>query len=138
MTSKLRQPQRNSGRVLAFLALAVLPPAVLSACGSLFNKDVDAGADAAVEVVDAAPVVEAEPVESAPLASTVPTPVVVVRTDAGAKKVDAGTVADAAAPAAVVDAGIPIPRPVPSGLKVPGLPSGFKIPSGIPSRFLPR
>ena len=84
---------------------------------------------------DAAVVVASvDPAVSAPVASTVPVPVVVVHTDAGAKHVDAG-VHDAAAPV-VPDAG-KIPTPTPSGLRVPTLPSGLRIPSGIPSRFLP-
>jgi hypothetical protein len=126
------QSQRKSGRVLVFLALAVFPPAILTACGSLFHKDVDAGADAAIVEIDAAPVVSVEPIESAPLASVVPVPV--YRTDAGVKHVDAGIV-DAAAPVVVLDSGIP--RPLPSGMKIPTIPSGMRIPSGFPSRFLP-
>ena len=142
MKSSRRQSQRSSGRVLAFFALAVLPPAALSACGSLFNKDADAGADAAaVAALDAvAPLISAAPVGSAPLASAARAPVVVVRTDAGTKKFDGGVLVDAGAVVVVVDSGIPrpVPSPKPSGMKVPGLPSGFRIPSGIPSSWLPR
>ena len=144
MKSSRRQSQRSSGRVLAFFALAVLPPAALSACGSLFNKDADAGADAAAVALVAldavAPLVSADPVGSAPLASAARAPVVVVRTDAGTKKFDGGVLVDAGARVVVVDSGIPrpVPNPIPSGMKVPGLPSGFRIPSGIPSRWLPR
>lgn len=120
----------KSQRVLAFLVLAVFPPAVLMACGGLFGKDADAGADAAV-VVSAEPTPSVAPVETAaePAAveSAAPAKVVVVNRDGGTKVVDAGS--------AVVDAG-KIPTPNPDAGKIPNpIPGGLKIPSGFPSSF---
>lgn len=138
MKSLLRPSPRRSGRVLAFLALGVFPPAILSGCDKLFHKDVDAGVDAAAEVVVEDAAVEipaAEPVESVEPPKT--TPGLLVRGDAGAKHLDAG-LHDAAVPVPpVIDAG-KIPTPIPSGMRLPAIPSGLRIPSGFPSRFLPR